>query len=73
MAVVSGILLAIQQRIDAKLFAMGATSREKAVTVQEAQFDKQEQNWLNYIAGGLFAKVKKTEDKRYYIEAYMTT
>lgn len=44
-----------------------ATSKEKAVTVGEANLDRQEQNWLVYIAGGLFSKVKKTKDKRYYI------
>ena len=66
----SGTLFAVQQSIIAKLITIDATSREKAVTIQEALLDKQEQNWLNYIAGGLFSKVKKTEDKRYYIEGY---
>jgi len=57
----------MQQRIMAKLLAMGATSREKAVTAQEADLDMQEQNWLRYIAGGFASKVKKTKDKRYYV------
>ena len=70
MAVVSGTLLTVQQRVSAKLLEMGATSRENAVTAQEAHFDAQEQNWINYIAGGLFARVKKTKDKRYYVLAY---
>jgi hypothetical protein len=70
MALVSGTLLAIQQRISAKLLEMEATSREKAVTAQEAHLDLQELNWLSYIAGGLFARVKKTEDKRYYVLTY---
>ena len=69
----SGTLFAVQQRIIAKLITIGATSREKAVTTQEALLDSQEQNWLNYIAGGLFSKVKKTEGKRYYIEGYKQT
>jgi hypothetical protein len=73
MEVVSGTLFAMQQRIRAKLLAMGATSREKAVTAQEAHLDMQEQNWLHYIAGGLFAMVKKTEDKRYYVATYNRT
>jgi cytidylate kinase len=70
MALVSGTLLAIQQRITAKLLETGATSRETAVTAQEAHLDVQEQNWLHYVAGGLFARVKKTEDKRYYVLTY---
>jgi hypothetical protein len=67
MQVASGTLYATQQSIIAKLSAIGATSREKAVTAQEANLDMQEKNWLNYIAGGLFAIVKKTKDKRYYL------
>ena len=67
--VVSGVIYKMEQCIRAKLRAAGAISREKAVTIQEAHFDMQEQNWLNYIAGGLFAAVKKTKDKRYYIAA----
>ena len=63
----SGTLSGIEHRISTKLVAAGATSREKAATVQEADFDDQEQNWLSYIAGGLFALVKKTRDKRYYV------
>jgi len=69
MAVASGTVFRMEQFIRAKLLAAGATSKEKAVTIHEAHFDMQEQNWLNYIAGGLFAAVKKTKDKRYYIAA----
>jgi hypothetical protein len=69
MEVVSGTIFKMEQCIRAKLRAAGATSKEKAVTIQEAHFDMQEQNWLSYVAGGLFAVVKKTEDKRYYIAA----
>jgi hypothetical protein len=73
MTMVSGILFAVQQRIVEKLLAIGATSREQAVTAQEACLDSQELNWLHYVAGGLFSKVKKTEDKRYYIIVYKPT
>jgi hypothetical protein len=73
MEVVSGTLFAMQQRIIVKLLAGGATSREKAVTAHEAHLDMQEQNWLNYVAGGLLAKVKKTKDKRYYVATYHRT
>ena len=70
MRAVSGITYAMQQRILAKLIAKDATSEEKAVTAQEANLNMQEQNWLHYIAGGLFARVKKTRDKRYYVATY---
>jgi hypothetical protein len=66
----AGTVFAMQQRIIAKLQATGATSREKAATAQEAHLDMQEQNWLNYIAGGFASKVKKTKDKRYYVAIY---
>jgi hypothetical protein len=66
----SGTIFAMQQRIIVKLLATGATSRKKAVTAHEAHLDMQEQNWLNYVAGGLLAKVKKTRDKRYYVATY---
>ena len=60
----------MQQRIGSKLRAVGANSRDKAVTAREADLDVQEQDWLNYIAEGLFALVKKTQDKRYYVATY---
>jgi hypothetical protein len=63
----SKILSEMQQRIASKLAAAGANSKDKAVTAQEADLDFPERNWLNYVAGGLFAQVKKTQDKRYYI------
>jgi hypothetical protein len=66
MEVVAMTFLRIQERIWIKLMAAGATSIERAVTVQEAHLDMQAQNWLNYVAGGLFARVKKTREKRYY-------
>ena len=67
MEVASGTLFATQQRIVAKLLAMEATSKEKAVTFEEAELDLQEQYWLNYFAGIFLGRIKKTEDHRYYI------
>jgi len=64
---VSQTISEMQQRIASKLKAAGANSRDNAVTVQEAHFDDPERNWLDYVAGGLFAIVKKTQDKRYYV------
>jgi len=40
---------------------------EKAVTIEEAELDLQERQWLDYFAGGFLSTIKKTEDKRYYI------
>lgn len=67
---VSKTISEMQQRIASKLRAVGADSRDNAVTAQEADFDVPEQNWLGYIAGGLFALVKKTQDKRYYVATF---
>ena len=67
---VSKTISEMQQRIASKLKAVGANSRDNAVTAQEADFDVPEQNWLDYVAGGLFALVKKTRDKRYYVAPY---
>jgi ribosomal protein S8E len=67
---VSKTVSEMQQRIATKLRAVGANSRENAVTAREANFDDPEQNWLCYIAGGLFALIKKTPDKRYYVATY---
>ena len=66
----SGTVYAMEQRIIAKLKATDATSTIKAVTAQEAHLDMQEQNWLCYVAGGLYSEVKKTRDKRYYVATY---
>lgn len=66
MEAVSGTFLKMEQSIKSKLLLVGATSIDKAVTIEEADFDMTEQNWLDYVAGGLFAAVKKTKNKRYY-------
>ena len=62
----SGMAFKMEESIKAKLVELGATSRNNAITIQDANLDTQELNWLDYIAGGLFARVKKTQDKRYY-------
>lgn len=67
MEAVSGTVYKMEQNIRAKLLMVGATSKVKAVTIQEADLDMQEQNWLDYVAGGMFARVKKTKNKRYYV------
>ncbi len=63
----SGIIYGIEARIVSKLVSLGATSKEKALTSKQANFNLEELRWINYIAGGMFAKVKKTSDNRYYI------
>jgi hypothetical protein len=67
MSVCLGTVFAMQQRIIIKLREKNAISCGKAVTAQEAQLDVEEQNWLNYVAGGFVSIVKKTKDKRYYL------
>ncbi len=59
----------MEERMRAKLLAAGATSQQKAVTAQEANLDIQEENWIHYIAGGLFARVKKTATSQNYVAA----
>ncbi len=54
-------------RIASKIERAGATSKEKAVTIEEAELDLQERQWLDYFAGAFLGKIKKTEDKHYYI------
>ncbi len=63
---VSATFLKMEQSIRAKLLLVGATSIEKAVALEDADFDMQELNWLDYVAGGLFSCVKKTRSRRYY-------
>jgi hypothetical protein len=65
MEVVSGTVFKMEQGIRAKLVAAGANSEANAVTIQEADFDMQEENWLGYVAGGLFATIKKKGNKYY--------
>ena len=63
----SGIQYKMQQKIIYKIEKAGATSWEKAVTIEQANLNMQEELWLDYFAGDIFEKIKKTKDKRYYI------
>ena len=63
----SGFQNVMHYRLVAKIRKAGATSKEKAVTIEEAEFDLQERQWLNYFAGAFLDEIKKTSDKRYYI------
>ena len=63
----SGIQFKMRYKIISKLKKARATSKEKAVTVEKAELGLQEQKWLNYFAGAFLGRIKKTEDKRYYI------
>ena len=63
----SGIQFIMRQRIINKLEKAGATSRERSVTIKQAELDLQERQWLDYFAGVFLGKIKKTEDKRYFI------
>ncbi len=51
-----------------KLKKAGAVSKAKAVTIREAALDYQEQMWLDYFAGAFLGKIKKTDDRRYYVQ-----
>jgi hypothetical protein len=62
---ISGTVFKVEEAIKAKLAAAGATSKSEAVTTEEADFNMQEMNWISYVAGGLFATVKKTGNKYY--------
>lgn len=73
METTSGIEYAIEAGIKTKLRAIGATSIDKAATGKQAHFNIQEQNWIDYIAGGMFAGVKKTKDGKFYTINYKKT
>jgi len=57
----------MRYKISLKLKNVGATSKEKAVTIEEAELNLQEQQWLPYFAGAFLGEIKKTKDKRYYV------
>ena len=63
----STTFLRMEYSIRDKLRSVGATSKDTAVTIEEANLNMKELNWLSCIAGGMFASVKKTRNKRYYI------
>ena len=62
-----GVQFKMRHRIISKLKEVGATSREKAVAIEDAGLDTREQRWLRYFAGAFLGRIKKTKDKRYYI------
>ena len=64
----SGFQFKMHYKILHKLRKAGAISRDSAVTIEEANFDYQEQMWLDYFAGVFLGRIKKTEDSRYYIQ-----
>ena len=57
----------MRHKILNKLRKAGAVSKAKAVTIREAALDYQEQMWLDYFAGAFLGKIKKTDDRRYYV------
>ena len=61
------VYIRMEYSIGNKLRSVGATSIDKAVLIEEANLDMQELNWIDYVAGGLFANVKKTRNERYYV------
>ena len=63
----SGLQFKVRHRIILKIEKAGGTSREKAVTVEKAGLNVQEQLWLSYFAGAFLDIIKKTKDKRYYV------
>ena len=63
----SGLQFKMRYKIISKIEKAGATSKEKAVTVEEAGLDLQEKKWLDYFAGAFLGTIKKTKDQRYYI------
>lgn len=63
----SGAQFKMLAKIIDRLEKAGATTKRKAVTIEEAELSLKEQNWLSYFAGSFLGKIKKTEDRRYYI------
>ena len=64
----SGFQFKMHYKILHKLKKAGATSKDSAVTSGEAELDRQEQMWLDYFAGAFLGRIKKTQDRRYYIQ-----
>ena len=64
----SGFQFKMHYKILSKLRKAGALSKDRAVTIGEAELNYQEQMWLDYFAGVFLGRIKKTEDQRYYIQ-----
>ena len=62
-----GIVEKVRLSIIDKLTSAGASSRENAVTPDEANLTLSERRWLIYVVGGMTSKVRKTADYRYYL------
>jgi hypothetical protein len=67
MGAMYGTEFVMENRLIRKFEKAGATSKERAVTFQEAKLDIKEQYWLEYFAGVFLGKIKKTENHLYYI------
>ena len=63
----SGIQFKMRYRIASKIEKAGATSIEKAVPIEEVDLDLEELHCLGYFGGAFLGRIKKTEDKRYYV------
>ena len=64
----SGFQFKMHHKILSKLRKAGAVSKINAVTIGEAELDYQEQMWLDYFAGAFLGRIKKTGDRKYYIQ-----
>ncbi len=62
-----GTEVVMEYRLIRKFEKAGATSKERAVTFDEAKLDIMEQYWLDYFAGVFLGKIKKTKNHLYYI------
>ena len=67
MGAMYGTEFVMENRLIRKFEKAGATSKERAVSFEEAKLDIKEQYWLEYFAGVFLGKIKKTENHLYYI------
>ena len=63
----SGFQFKMHYKILHKLRKAGAVTKDSAVTIGEAELNREEQMWLDYFAGSFLGRIKKTQDHRYYI------
>ena len=63
----SGVQFKIHHKIILKIEKAGGTSQDKAVTIEEAGLNIQEQLWLDYFTGASIDIIRKIGDTRYYI------
>ena len=67
MGAMYGTEFVMEHRLVRKFEKARATSKERAVSFEEAKLDIKEQYWLEYFAGVFLGKIKKTENHLYYI------